>query len=315
MLAMFPIRNRRTTNVPVSGNWPRGISMIEVLVSLGIIALLCALTLPAVQYCRERVRCMACANSLRQIGVAFQNYESSHGCLPIGWQTFVGILPQIDNSPLFESIQAGSTPVTLNVSLFVCPSDPLAFASKGHISYLLNEGTGYQRYGANGMLLERGPKVRWTRSADIVDGLSNTACAADNLIRPYRSLREEFDVEPRRALWYTPVVRSGRDELDEFRKLCRSSRVSPLPSIASYEGLTTGWGYNHILGPNSVGCHNGPAVTVFLLGPNYEAVPPSSLHRGGVNILFADGSVRFTADSVSESTWTAVGSRSGGDME
>ena len=40
---------------------------------------------------------------------------------------------------------------------------------------------------------------------------------------------------------------------------------------------------------------------------------PSSLHPGGVNVLFTDGSVRFVKSSVSQQTWMALGSRDGNE--
>jgi prepilin-type processing-associated H-X9-DG protein len=37
------------------------------------------------------------------------------------------------------------------------------------------------------------------------------------------------------------------------------------------------------------------------------------MHNGGVNVLFADGSGHFIANSVSIDTWRALGSRNGGE--
>ena len=42
--------------------------------------------------------------------------------------------------------------------------------------------------------------------------------------------------------------------------------------------------------------------------------PPRSLHTGGVNLLLADGSVRFIADTINLETWRGLGSRSGNEM-
>jgi prepilin-type processing-associated H-X9-DG protein len=39
-----------------------------------------------------------------------------------------------------------------------------------------------------------------------------------------------------------------------------------------------------------------------------------SRHPGGVNILFADGSVKFIKDSVNVSSWRALGSMAGGEV-
>ena len=42
--------------------------------------------------------------------------------------------------------------------------------------------------------------------------------------------------------------------------------------------------------------------------------PASSDHPGGVNVLFADGSVRFVKDAVNRNTWWSLGTRAGGEV-
>jgi prepilin-type processing-associated H-X9-DG protein len=39
--------------------------------------------------------------------------------------------------------------------------------------------------------------------------------------------------------------------------------------------------------------------------------PASSFHPGGVNVLMADGAVRFVSDDIAPDVWTAAGSRDG----
>ena len=49
-------------------------------------------------------------------------------------------------------------------------------------------------------------------------------------------------------------------------------------------------------------------------GPTYMSLSASSYHPGGVNALFADGSVRFVKNSVSPVTWAALGTIAGGEV-
>ena len=64
--------------------------------------------------------------------------------------------------------------------------------------------------------------------------------------------------------------------------------------------------YNHILPPNKP-----------CWWPNdwYRLVSPaSSYHSGGVVVCMADGSVHFVSESIDPATWTALGTRAGGEV-
>lgn len=73
-----PVRHR--------GQPSHGIGLLDVLIALAIVGLLLNLTLPAVQSARSAARRVACANNLRQVGLAMQMHHDTHGCFPAnGW--------------------------------------------------------------------------------------------------------------------------------------------------------------------------------------------------------------------------------------
>jgi prepilin-type processing-associated H-X9-DG protein len=49
-------------------------------------------------------------------------------------------------------------------------------------------------------------------------------------------------------------------------------------------------------------------------GPTFMSLAASSYHAGGVNTLFADGSVRYVKNTVNPFTWRALGSIAGGEV-
>ncbi len=125
----------------------RGVTVLELLVTVGIIGVLAGLLLPAVQQARG-LRRLQCTNHLKQIGLAIHNYHDQHRALPIGRRAdAVGasafgwapaILPFLDLVTLAHRIDDEAS-VTAAVNdeartqtpvVFRCPSDPqdLTFA-------------------------------------------------------------------------------------------------------------------------------------------------------------------------------------------
>ena len=60
----------------------RGFTLIELMVVMGIIALLSAILLPAIQYAREAARRTQCTNNLKQIGTALLAHHDARRAFP-----------------------------------------------------------------------------------------------------------------------------------------------------------------------------------------------------------------------------------------
>jgi prepilin-type N-terminal cleavage/methylation domain-containing protein/prepilin-type processing-associated H-X9-DG protein len=120
-----------------------GFTLIEILVSISVIALLTALLLPAVQSARESARRMKCASNFSSVGIAVQNYVSSYTHFPSGiitwsgysetgdhlvsvsYSMFARILPYLEQRPLYDSIN-------FEVSV-IEPEDPAKYHPHPHV--------------------------------------------------------------------------------------------------------------------------------------------------------------------------------------
>ena len=300
---------------------PYGVTLVEILAVVAVVAILTALALPAGSMVREGARRTQCVARQRQIGLALHQYEAVHRMFPFGggmiasadasvWTTFsvqAHLLPYVGRQDVYDAVNFhdrftadplnGSTSLpngtvsAVTVATFLCPSDPAAPFDHAGNNMRYCDTAGPDRRGQGALFsLFTTPAMRLMQR-----GAAHTVAFSE---------RARGDGTRQRFTADKDVMLRFRfpSDLAGARLACTTVTSDP-PSHAShvgYEQLFAGGSstaYNHILTPNS----STPDCAEDLnLGGAFTA---RSYHPGGVNVLFADGHVEGFSDAVDPDLW------------
>jgi prepilin-type N-terminal cleavage/methylation domain-containing protein/prepilin-type processing-associated H-X9-DG protein len=285
-----------------------GFTMIELVMVIAILGVTFTLLVAATQRARDVALRAQCANNLCQLALALHHYHDLQESFPPGvstdkltqpfpwmsWET--RLLPYIEQNGMWNQAQSAyqQNPSPFNnpphvdfgstVKLYGCPSDPrVSFPEKTHddlhvglTSYVGVLGIDYLTRG--GVLFADSH----IRLVDIIDGTSSTLMVGE---RPPSA-------DAWYGWWYAGVAQNGSGSPDVVLGV-RERQV------------------------------NGAYLTQCFTGP-YQYVPGTptnqcdvlhfwSLHSGGANFMFADGSVHFLSYRADE-ILPALATRNGGEV-
>lgn len=286
-----------------------GFSVVELLVTLAIMAILAGLLVPGIQRAREAANRMQCCHHLRQLGVAFINHESVFGSFPAPYGTDHGgsaavhwpvrLLPFLEQESLgkeFDTASAWNDPRNLKasstrVAVFTCPSVGVprgaANAAPGGLEFgaldytpmrdidpaLLATGLVGKPLLNQGALGQPGNNAGQSRIMEFTDGASNTLFLGEDAALPVSMI-------------------GGRPTGRDFGP---AGWAGPYPET------------------NLDGCHPDGTLAGPIAMNGTNAWEFYSFHSGGGNFLMADGRIARLAGNVPVNIVAAMVTRAGGE--
>lgn len=290
-----------------------GLTLVELLVAVAVMSAIFALVLSAVQAARQTARRARCMSNLRQVGLALHAYHAAAGSLPPGRAKMydprysgtappctassvdksflIHILPYIENEALFNAVNQqlsilGAENTTVwgaSVAAYVCPADT---------------ASAFLHAVDPGLLPRRGGIPATVAGPCFMSLTSYSGCYGSLNTRALPSPRHDCRVAPEAVAQnngcfndVSPIrLESITDGLSQTVLCGERANPSSGPDVHGWY-VTGNLGdtlFTSMFPPNST----QPGTSVLI------PASASSFHPGGLNVLMADGSVRFIMNSI-----------------
>jgi prepilin-type processing-associated H-X9-DG protein len=295
-------------------------------VVIAIIAVLIGLLLPAVQKVREAAARISCQNNLKQLGLAFHNYEATNREFPPGFtdgtytkaplhHCLTFLLPYLEQDNLFRQIdmtKSGYDPAnflafTRPVKVFMCPSAPLQPTVQYRVPSpkysVLPDGVTEIHMGRTDYAPVYSAAGFWVVQSV---GTQDIQLGVNVGMLPKNRTTRVTDCTDGTTNTFLLAEDAGRPY--------KYGPGGQLFGVGDANASAGGWGdqdsYFNINGADQQGNQGAGPCAVNCASDNEVY----AFHPGGAHLLMGDGSVRFIKSSVTLAMLAALLSRAGGEV-